>query len=237
MTAVVSHSDRLQSRMDFTCGQLPEAYHRLWNRSDLAAVLQPFLILMHQIIRASVPLMNLAQSIAAERAGLDPVCARLAPYLAQHCEEEQNHDEWLLEDLQAAGIPPALVIGEIPHASVAALVGAQYYWIQHYHPVALLGYMRLLEGYPPTVGHVERLQRVSGLPAAMFRTYRLHGELDPGHLEEMNAFIDSLPLSEVHSDLIWISVSHTASALTECLDQLSPSRRVATGRQADISLP
>ena len=39
-------------------------------------------------------------------------------------------------------------------ATAAALVGAQYYWIRHVHPVALLGYVMLLEGYPPSAGTV-----------------------------------------------------------------------------------
>ena len=40
-------------------------------------------------------------------------------------------------------------IARPPAPAVAALVGAQYYWVLHHHPVALLGYIGLLEGYPP----------------------------------------------------------------------------------------
>jgi len=220
MTSVVSHSERLHARMQITCGQLDTAYHRLWNRPALGEVLPSFLILMHQIVRASVPLMNLAHSIASERAGVDRVCAGLAPYLARHASEEHHHDEWILQDLEAAGIGRHSVLGDIPPPGVASLVGAQYYWVQHHHPVALLGYIRLLEGTPPSEHHIERLQRESGLPAAMFRTYRLHGTLDPGHLQELDAFMDSLPLSEAQSRLVWVSASHTARALAECLRRL-----------------
>ena len=38
----------------------------------------------------------------------------------------------------------------MPPPSVAGLVGSQYYWILHHHPVAFLGYVALMEGYPPT---------------------------------------------------------------------------------------
>jgi hypothetical protein len=42
-------------------------------------------------------------------------------------------------------IEPAQTLSIRPSANVAALVGAQYYWILHHHPVALLGYMATLE--------------------------------------------------------------------------------------------
>ena len=34
-------------------------------------------------------------------------------------------------------------------ANVATLVGAQYYWLRHVHPVSLLGHMAVMEGYSP----------------------------------------------------------------------------------------
>jgi hypothetical protein len=67
------------------------------------------------------------------------------PYLERHIEEERHHDEWTLDDLAAVGIEPAQTLAIRPTANVAALVGAQYYWILHHHPVALLGYMATLE--------------------------------------------------------------------------------------------
>jgi len=215
-----SHSETLCDRMSVTCARMHATYHRLWLRPDLADLLPPFLILMHQIVRASVPLMNTAHALARDRASVDPVCRLLAAYLPAHAAEERDHDEWLLEDLEASGIPRDDVISRIPSPTVASLVGAQYYWIQHHHPVALLGYIRLLEGNPPSASHISRLQRVSGLPAALFRTYRLHGELDPGHLHELDLLLDSLPLSEAQGHLIWISASHTACALADCLQDL-----------------
>jgi hypothetical protein len=175
---------------------------------------------MHQIVRASVPLMNVARSLAGERAGMDPVCRELGAFLSVHAEEERDHDEWLLEDLEANGIGREDVISRIPSPHVAALVGAQYYWIQHQHPVALIGYMRLLEGNPPSQAHVQRLQRESGLPSAIFRTYRLHGELDPNHMQDLDLLLDSLPLSDSQGHLVWISASHTATALAQCLEDL-----------------
>jgi len=44
----------------------------------------------------------------------------------------------------------------------SARVGAQYYWIHHFHPVALLGYIAVLEGRPPSPTLVEELIERTG---------------------------------------------------------------------------
>ena len=50
--------------------------------------------------------------------------------------------------------PPVLTLQEplrqIPSSQVATLVGAQYYWLRHYHPISLLGHMMVMEGCPST---------------------------------------------------------------------------------------
>jgi hypothetical protein len=206
--------------MQITCGRLYATYHQFWGRPELGHRVPSFLILMHQIVRASVPLMIAARSLARDRASGDAVCRLLEPYLSVHVQEERDHDEWLLQDLEAAGIARADVTARIPSPHVASLVGAQYYWIHHHHPVAIIGYMRVLEGNPPSAAHVHRLQQMSGLPAAALRTYRLHGDLDPDHLQELDLLLDSLPLSEAQELLIWISASHTARTLATCLEDL-----------------
>jgi hypothetical protein len=212
-----TNSERLRDRMEVTGGGLGPAYRRLWSKAEAPDLIPSFMLLMHQVIRASVPLMVAAEAASRARAELDPVCRLFADYLAEHIEEEQSHDEWLLEDLEAAGLSRQVVLGTIPSPRVAAMVGAQYYWIHHHHPIGLLGYMRLLEGSPPSEEHIQNLQKRSGLPEALFRTYRLHGVLDPTHRFEMDAFLDSLPLSQSQGHLVWISAYQTSSGLAKCL--------------------
>ena len=218
-----TNSEMLAAWMPITCGRLYSAYRRLWADPDVGTAIPDFLILMHQIVRASVPLMTVAHAVAVERAKRDGVSQQVVSYLATHIVEERNHDEWLLQDLETAGISREAVLGRTPSAHVAALVGAQYYWIHHHDPVALLGYIRLLEGNPPSGAHIERLQKQSRLPLSLFRTYRMHGELDPHHLEELDSFLDSLPLTEPQAGLICTSLSHTAHALADCIEEVTLS--------------
>jgi len=150
------------------------------------------------------------------------VAAGLAPYLAQHIKEEMHHDEWLLEDLEILGIERSGVLERMPSAAVASLVGAQYYWIQHCHPVALLGYLSVIEGNPPTPGLVQTMVEKTGYPRKAFRTLEKHAQLDPHHRDDLDDTLDGLPLLPRHLAVIGASALHTlrmlATAWREILD-------------------
>ena len=152
----------------------------------------------------------------------DPVCRGLADYLARHIEEETNHDLWTAEDLESIGFERARIFRVHPPASVAALVGAQYYWVLHHHPIALLGYIALLEGNPPSPQSIDDLQTRTGLPASAFRTMRLHATADPDHTAALDRFIDDLPIDDDQESLIAVSAAHTGASFAYCLSELQP---------------
>lgn len=149
------------------------------------------------------------------------------PYLDEHIEEERHHDLWLLEDLEITGTPRSDVLARIPSPRVAALVGAQYCWVRHHHPLALLGYIAVLEGSPPSRSFIAGLEQRTGLPPAAFRTLEKHGELDPGHGHELDGFLDALPLTPAHESLLGVSLVHTVSALGGCIRELLADRGAA----------
>ncbi len=136
----------LHRKIGLVLPELVGAGRRLIESPQLPELYPEFLITSHGIIRASVPLMQRARDEAAQRAADDPVCAALAPYFDEHIEEERHHDDWLLDDLETLGRGRDDVLARPPTATIAGLVGAQYYWVIHYHPVAVLGYIALLEG-------------------------------------------------------------------------------------------
>lgn len=216
------HSVTLRAKIALAGGAAPEPFAHFWASPELGRLFPEFLMLLHQIVRATVPLMTRGLEVSRTRAirDQDAVCGRLATYLATHIEEERAHDEWLLEDLEACGWSRASVWARTPTASVAALVGAQYYWVLHGHPSALLGYIAVLEGAPPTTEHIDRVRQATKLPEAMFRTYRKHAELDPGHQSHFDRFLDDLPLDADHSGLIGLSAIHTVQTLGHAMSAL-----------------
>ena len=98
-----------------------------------------------------------------------------------------------------------------------AVVSFPRCWILHYHPVALLWYIAVTEGNAPTGDLIERLQAQTGLPESVFRTLRLHAEVDPDHQAALDAFIDCLPLDAGHERLLADSAIHTGARLADCL--------------------
>jgi hypothetical protein len=167
-----------------------------------------------------VPLTEAALARSRELLNDDPLAAPLASYLEEHVDEELHHDETLLGDLEVLGIDRAVVAERMPSPAVASLVGSQYYWILHYHPVTFLGYVALMEGYPPTPELIETLITRTAYPREAFRTYIEHAELDPGHRDHLDRTIDSLPLDAWHESALGVSAISTAALAARSLEEI-----------------
>jgi Iron-containing redox enzyme len=222
----LSRSQALQTRFALTSGLLGAASERLLERADLPRLIPAYLLLMHQMARISIPLMETACE-EAKRASEDLICRALTDYLVRHIEEERHHDEWFLEDLISIGFTPTQILEVLPPADVASLVGGQYYWILHHHPIALLGYLAMLEGNAPPLLLVDQLQAQTGLPHSAFRTLRLHAVADQDHQAALDALIDELPLEAHHECLIAVSAAHTGAHFAYCLAGLQPRESTA----------
>ncbi|MFF3448479.1 iron-containing redox enzyme family protein [Streptomyces sp. NPDC002667] len=216
-SAVVS----LRLQLSLAQPVLRAATARMWQSGPgLPDRYRRYLRAMHQVIRASVPLMERAAA-RCEALPQDPVAEPLGRYLRAHAEEERGHDDWLLADAAATGTPPGELTDAVPAAHVAALVGAQYYWLEHGHPVALLGYIAVLEGNAPAPGLAGRLARETGLTRAAFETVRLHADLDDGHSADLDLLIDRLPLDTAQRTLVAVSALHTVASLAELFDRIT----------------
>ncbi|MFJ3930171.1 MULTISPECIES: iron-containing redox enzyme family protein [unclassified Streptomyces] len=216
-------AEALRARMRLTEPAVRAATSALWCAPGLARRYPQYLRLMHGVVRASVPLMERA----AARCALlrDPVAGPLARYLAAHIEEERGHDAWLAADLAALGHDPARALGRPPPPAVASLVGAQYYWIEHHHPVALLGYIAVLEGNAPAPWLADRVVRSAGVPATALRTVRAHADLDTGHSDALYALLDGLDLTPGQVDAVTTSALFTVDALLRLFGTLTRTPR------------
>jgi len=192
---------------------------RFWSHPRLLEIFPEYLFLTHSVIRASVPILAAAQREARQRKD-DPLCHALAAYLIQHIAEEQSHDEWLLDDLEILGHSRYEILRRLPPSAVAETAGAQYYWIHHIHPVAVLGYIAVLEGDPPREDEVRAAIARTGLPPDSFRTILSHATLDPGHKEEFEHFLDSLALTPEQESLIGVSAISTMAGMQRILGRL-----------------
>jgi len=192
---------------------------RLVEHPRLRELWPEYLVVQHQIIRATVPLTEAALEQARSLED-DPLAGPLAEYLVEHVDEERGHDDDLLADLELLGVPREAVLARMPSPAVAALVGAQYYWLRHHHPVAFLGFVGVMEGYPPTTELVDTLVARTGFPREAFSTFAEHGELDPGHRDHLDETLDALPLADEHEAAIRLSALTTLDLATDVIERL-----------------
>lgn len=214
----------LRARLDVARPQLAAATRAFWSAPDLGERYGDYLCTMHGVLRATTDLLELAAERCARLAAghaADPVAAPLREYLTAHAAEERDHDGWLLEDLAAYGADPARALSQAPSPLVARMTGAQYYWIRHFHPVCLLGYMAVLEGNPPAAELADVVVARAGLPAGAVRTLRAHAELDPGHRTQLDALLGRLPLTAALEAAVTLSALHTTTAATAMFADLA----------------
>jgi hypothetical protein len=217
-------SRRLRDKLELVAGALDAAAAPVWQGTRAAGLYPEYLAALHGVARGAVPLMEaaLARCRALASDG-DAVAAGLAPFLEHHIPEETGHDGWLLDDVAALGGDPDEVFARTPGASVAAMNGAQLWWIEHAHPVALLGHAEVLEGYPPEPAMLDEFQRCTGLPDDGLRFFRRHAEIDLRHRDEIHACLDALPLDPELESLIGTSALHTAGMLVRLYGEVARS--------------
>jgi hypothetical protein len=215
-----SEGSRLRLKIELAMPALHAAGHRFFSYPHPDTAYREYLVTAHAVVRASVPLMEAALARARSMAHADPVSARLVSYLPEHILEEVDHDSWILEDLEWIGVERRTVLDRPPSQRVAALVGAQYYWIHHYHPAALLGYMAVLEGTPPSLTTVEQLIERTRFDRRAFRTIMEHADIDKRHGDEVFRLVDELAPSPPLSNLLGLSGMHTVVAMAAVIDEL-----------------
>lgn len=209
----VTAGQALRLKIELAAPLLRRSASAFWTTGDLRSRYLAYLQAMHMVIRASVPLMELAAQRCAALAPADPAAALMEPYLRRHIAEELHHDEWLAGDLLTVGIEPAPVLSQRPGPAVASLVGAQYYWIIHYHPVCLLGYIGALEGVAPSPETARWLGELTGYPRGAFRTLDHHARVDDEHVADLYDLIDGLGLDGPRASAIGCSALATMTGL------------------------
>jgi pyrroloquinoline quinone (PQQ) biosynthesis protein C len=214
-----TRSEILWTKIRFAEGRLLAASDLFWTHPDLADILPQFLIQLHRVMQSGISLMRAARERALSLSA-DRVATQTAAYLEMHIEEEKDHDQWLLADIQSLGIDPADVLQATPLPAVVSLLGAQYFWMFHTHPVTIFGYLIVLEGYPPLVHQLEQIRQNTGLPATAFRCLKSHAEDDPEHLDTLNRTLDNMPLTAEQSKYLALSAFHTIDAVASILEEL-----------------
>ncbi|MGC1294070.1 MAG: hypothetical protein WA869_03440 [Alloacidobacterium sp.] len=219
-----THSQRLRQTISLTRGHLTSLIREVWFHPRLGEVFPEFLFAMYGVTLPSAPTMRIAADRCAAMMSEDPLAASLRTYYLHHVEEEAGHEEPLLVDLASLGVTRERALQRLPYPSVAALVGMQYYWVLHVHPVAYMGYLAVAEE-APEIAFLEEVSDRTGIPLSSMTCHVMHAQLDPGHVEEFDATLDALPLTAWHQDLIAVNaiatVAHLENFFTDVLEHFN----------------
>jgi pyrroloquinoline quinone (PQQ) biosynthesis protein C len=124
-----------------------------------------FLRQAYHHVKHTVPLLMACGSRLAE----DRAALRAA--VAEYIQEEQGHEEWILQDLRACGDDPDSARRAAPAPATELLVAYVYDYIARVNPAGFLGMVHVLEGTSAALATraAQAMARALELPQSAFR--------------------------------------------------------------------
>ncbi len=104
--------------------------------------------------------------------------------IAEYIEEEQGHEQWILNDIAAAGGDRQQASDQAPHLTTQLMVAYNYDYINRRNPVGFLGMVYMLESTSIAMATqgAQTLQQSLELPADAFSYLLSHGTVDEDHI-------------------------------------------------------
>jgi len=134
---------------------------------------------------------------AASRMG-DPANELLQPvrhFLYEHMHEETGHETWVLNDLEAVGVAPALTRAHQPSCNTLALNGYNFWAADRRHPASVLGMLYALEVIAsvyggPFASAIRESLLLDGDHGVSFISS--HATMDAQHMAELRVILNKL---------------------------------------------
>lgn len=127
--------------------------------------------------------------------------------IAEYISEEIGHEDWILNDIAAAGGDPVAVRNSRPHRETEVLIAWNYDYIARKNPVGFFGMVFMLES--TSVGIATRgaevIRSALDLPHAAFSYLQSHGALDVEHMAFFRDTMDRIRKPEDHAAIIEVA--------------------------------
>jgi pyrroloquinoline quinone (PQQ) biosynthesis protein C len=139
-------------------------------------------------VRHTVPLMQLTQG------RLDDDHIRYRRALDDYIAEETGHEQWILNDIRAAGGDPDRTVRDGPHAATEIMVAYAYDYVSRIEPMGFFGMVFVLESVSIQLAGLgaEAVRGSLGLPASAFTYLVSHGALDQDHIVFLKGLLDGV---------------------------------------------
>lgn len=147
-----------------------------------------FLSQAYHHVRHTVPLLMACGARMPDR--LNWLQLAVAEYIG----EELGHEQWILDDIDAAGGDAEAVRRSRPVLATDVMVAYAWDVVTRRNPVGFFGMVLVLEGTSVAVATqvADAVQPALGLPTRAFRYLRSHGALDQGHLSTFAGLMNRL---------------------------------------------
>jgi pyrroloquinoline quinone (PQQ) biosynthesis protein C len=147
-----------------------------------------FLAQAYHHVRHTTPLLMTLGGKLPDRLGW------LRRAVAEYIEEEIGHEEWILDDIAAAGGDPGAVRASRPDLPAELMVAYAYDLIARGNPAGFFGMVFVLEGTSVALAltAADRIQLALDLPDAAFSYLRSHGTLDQEHTQHLAQLVNAM---------------------------------------------
>lgn len=151
-----------------------------------------FLTEAYHHVRHTVPLLMALGSRLSERHGW------LQKELVHYQEEELGHEQWILNDIDAAGGCAQRARAQAPGVETDAMVAYAYDTVMRRLPVGFFGMIFVLEGTSVSLAEnaAASIQSTLGLPDRALTYLRSHGRLDQQHVGHLASIVDRLDAAQ-----------------------------------------
>ena len=139
-------------------------------------------------VRHTVPLMMAVGSRLPDR------LSWLRKEIIHYTEEEEGHEQWILNDIDAAGGDASAAASSLPSTATDAMVAYAYDTAMRRNPVGFFGMVFVLEGASVALAcnAADRVQASLQLPNKAMTYLRSHGQLDQQHVNDLYGILNRL---------------------------------------------
>lgn len=133
--------------------------------------------------------------------------AWLRKVLAEYIEEEIGHEEWILNDIEAAGGSREVARQARPNLATELLVAYNYDYIARKNPVGFLGMVFMLESTSVGIATAgaDSVKAALKLPNDAFSYLYSHGKLDVSHLDFLKNNVNRIDDPEDQAAIIEVA--------------------------------
>lgn len=114
--------------------------------------------------------------------------------VAEYIDEEIGHEEWILDDIAAAGGDAEAVRASRPDLPADVMVAYAYDVVNRRNPAGFFGMVFVLEGtsVAMALNAADRIQQALQLPDTAFSYLRSHGTLDREHTRHLAELLEKM---------------------------------------------